>query len=72
MSEQSSSEATLFQFFQNGGHLQLLKTAKILSRQRLTNYEMDFTVYGSLPKTSNTLNSRTPKIIAKNNFKMFS
>ena len=28
-------------------------------------------VYGSLPKTSNTLNIRTPKIIAENNFKMF-
>ena len=28
-------------------------------------------VYGSLPKTSNTLNIQTPKIIAKNNFKMF-
>ena len=28
-------------------------------------------VYGSLPKTSNTLNIRTPKIIAKYNFKMF-
>ena len=27
--------------------------------------------YGSLPKTSNTLNIRTPKIIAKYNFKMF-
>ena len=27
--------------------------------------------YGSLPKTSNTLNIRTPKIIAKSNFKMF-
>ena len=26
--------------------------------------------YGSLPKTSNTLNIRTPKIIAKYNFKM--
>ena len=29
------------------------------------------TKYGSLPKTSNTLNIRTPKIIAKNYFKMF-
>ena len=28
-------------------------------------------IYGSLPKTLNTLNIRTPKIIAKNNFKMF-
>ena len=28
-------------------------------------------LYGSLPKTSNTLNIRTPKIIAKYNFKMF-
>ena len=28
-------------------------------------------VYGSLPKTSSTLNIRTPKIIAKNVFKMF-
>ena len=27
--------------------------------------------YGSLPKSSNTLNIRTPKIIAKYNFKMF-
>ena len=27
--------------------------------------------YGNLPKTSNTLNIRTSKIIAKNNFKMF-
>ena len=27
--------------------------------------------YGSLPKTLNTLNIRTPKIIAKINFKMF-
>ena len=27
--------------------------------------------YGSLPKTSNTVNIRTPKIIAKINFKMF-
>ena len=27
--------------------------------------------YGSLPKISNTLNIRTPKIIAKYNFKMF-
>ena len=28
-------------------------------------------IYGSLPKTSNTLNIRTPYIIAKYNFKMF-
>ena len=28
-------------------------------------------VYSSLPKTLNTLNIRTPKIIAKINFKMF-
>ena len=28
-------------------------------------------VYGSLPKTSNALNIRPPKIIAKINFKMF-
>ena len=28
-------------------------------------------IYGSLPKSSNTLNIRTPKIIAKYNFKMF-
>ena len=27
-------------------------------------------VYGSLPKTSNTLNIQTPKIIAKYNFKI--
>ena len=27
--------------------------------------------YSSLPKTTNTLNIRTPKIIAKYNFKMF-
>ena len=27
--------------------------------------------YGSLPKTSNNLNIRTPKIIAKYNFEMF-
>ena len=27
--------------------------------------------YGSLPKSSNTLNILTPKIIAKYNFKMF-
>ena len=30
-----------------------------------------YTAYGSLPKISNTLNIRTPKIIAKYNFKMF-
>ena len=28
-------------------------------------------LYGSLPKTSNTLKIRTPKNIAKSNFKMF-
>ena len=30
-----------------------------------------FRYYGSLPKTSNNLNIRTPKIIAKYNFEMF-
>ena len=28
-------------------------------------------IYGSLPKNANTLNIRTPKIIAKNNFTYF-
>ena len=32
---------------------------------------MNVNTYGSLPKTSNTLNIRTPKIIATYNFKMF-
>ena len=34
-------------------------------------YGLLYSEYGSLPKTSNTLNIRTPKIIAKYNFKMF-
>ena len=34
-------------------------------------YNVMQTGYGSLPKTSNTLNIRTPKNIAKYNFKMF-
>ena len=42
---------------------------------RIINFKMDFFsgigIYGSLPKTSNTLNIRTPKITAKYNFKMF-
>ena len=34
-------------------------------------YTVIFFGYGSLPKTSNTLKIRTPKNIAKSNFKMF-
>ena len=41
--------------------ISLIQTSTVVS---------DYRMYGSLPKTSNTLNIRTLKIIAKDNFKM--
>ena len=48
------------------GQIQIKRMDKSIGQNRVKD-----TDYGSLPKTLNTLNIRTPKIIAKYNFKMF-
>ena len=48
-----------------------LKIKWLLSLHKLYLFCSRGKKYGSLPKTSNTLNIRTPKIIAKYNLKMF-